>query len=117
LLDRTRPVAGVRLRNGTELRPARVVPLESAEVATLPDTDDGTVMIRPEHLALTASAGDVPCRVLRIQLLGGLIRYTVHSDASPSDVLVETTRALPGIAEGGGAYLTIPPADAVVYHR
>jgi hypothetical protein len=55
--------------------------------------------------------------VQRIQLLGGLIRYTVHCEASPVAILVETTRALPGIAEGGGAQLSIPPADAVLYHR
>ena len=46
-----------------------------------------------------------------------MIRYTVQSDASPADILVEVTRALPGIAEGGGAFLRIPPADAVLYHR
>jgi iron(III) transport system ATP-binding protein len=117
LLDRARPAAGLRLRDGTALHPARSVPLEAAEAAALPEADDGTVMIRPEHLALAASAGDVPCRVLSVQLLGGLIRYTVHSAASPADILVETTRPLPGIAEGGGAHLAIPPADAVFYHR
>jgi iron(III) transport system ATP-binding protein len=117
LLDRARPAAGARLRDGTALHPARSVPLEAAEAAALPAADDGTVMIRPEHLALTASAGDIACRVLRIQLLGGLIRYTVHADASPADILVETTRPLPGVAEGGGAHLAIPPADAVLYHR
>ena len=36
-------------------------------------------MVRLEHLTLDASSGDVACRVLRIQLLGGLIRYTVQS--------------------------------------
>jgi iron(III) transport system ATP-binding protein len=117
LLDRARPAVGARLRDGTAVHPARSVPLEAAETATLHEADDSTVMIRPEHLALTASTGDVACRVLRIQLLGGLIRYTVKCDASPTDILVETTRALPGIAEGGGAHLTIPPADAVLYHR
>ncbi len=111
------PAAGVRLRTGDVLRPARQVQLQSAEAATLPDDADGTVMIRPEHLALDASAGEIPCRVLRIQLLGGLIRYTLQSDASPADILVETTRTLPGIAEGAGAHLHIPPADAVLYHR
>jgi len=117
LLDRARPAAGARLRDGTALHPARSVLLEAAEATTLPEADDGTVMIRPEHLVLTASAGDIVCRVLRIQLLGGLIRYTVQSEASPADTRVETTRPLPGIAEGGGAQLCVPPADAVLYHR
>ncbi len=117
LLDRARPDAGVRLRCGTDWHPERSVMLEAAEAATLPEGDDGTVMIRPEHLALAASSGDIPCRVLRVQLLGGLIRYTVQSEASPAAILVETTRALPGIAEGSGAHLCVPSADAVLYHR
>jgi iron(III) transport system ATP-binding protein len=111
------PAAGVALRTGAELRPERQVKLEPGEAATLPGADDGVVMIRPEHLALDASTGDLPCRVQRIQLLGGLIRYTVQSDATPAPILVETTRALPGIAEGSGARLRIPAGDAVLYHR
>jgi len=117
LLDRARPAAGARLRDGTTLHAARSVPLDAAEAATLPAADDGTVMIRPEHLALNVSAGDIACRVLRIQLLGGLLRYTVQCEASPAEIMVETTRPLPGIAEGGGAHLAIPSADAVLYHR
>ncbi len=111
------PASGVTLGNGAELRPLRHVRLEPAEAATLAPTDDGTVMIRPEHLALDAADGDVPCHVSRIQLLGGLIRYTVQAEALPATILVETTRALPGIAEGARAHLRIPPADAVLYHR
>jgi len=111
------PASGVTLRNGVTLRPAREVRLEGEEAATLASIDDATLMIRPEHLALDPTEGNVPCRVLRVQLLGGLIRYSVRSDASPADLLVEVTRALPGIAEGGGAFLGIPPADAVLYHR
>ena len=117
LVDRTLPAGGATLRNGTLLRTERQTHLESDEAATLSTDDDGTVMIRPEHLALDALAGDIPCRVLRIQLLGGLIRYTVQSDASPARILVETTRALPGIAEGAGAHLKLPPADSVLYYR
>ena len=117
LVDRTLPAADVILRNGTLLRPERRVRLEPDEAATLSVDDDGTVMIRPEHLALDRSAGDIPCRVLRIQLLGGLIRYTVQSDASAVNIVVETTRAFPGIAEGGGAHLTIPPPDVMLYQR
>ena len=43
--------------------------------------------------------------------------YSVQSNVSPADILIETTRALPGIVEGANARLTIPPADAVLYHR
>ena len=117
LVDRALPDGDVTLRNGTLLRPERRVQLEPDEAATLSVNDDGTIMIRPEHLALDAAAGDIPCRALRIQLLGGLIRYTVQSDVSAVNILVETTRALPGIAEGAGAHLTIAAADSVLYHR
>jgi hypothetical protein len=105
------------LRTGTGLHPARQVRLQSDESATLPDNASGTVMIRPEHLVLDASTGEIPCRVQRVQLLGGLIRYTLQSDAAPGAITVETTRTLPGITEGAGAKLHIPPADAVLYHR
>ena len=81
--------------------------------------DEGIVMIRPEHLALTAGTGmgGLACRVLRVQLLGGLIRYSVEADCSAQPILVETTRALPGITEGSAAWLSIPAADAILYHR
>ena len=117
LVDRASPAAGVALRDGTLLRPERRVRLGPTEAVTLSADDDGTLMIRPEHLALDASAGDIPCRVLRVQLLGGLIRYTVQSDTSDADIVVETTRSIPGIAEGAGARLTVPAADAMLYHR
>ena len=79
--------------------------------------DDGIVMIRPEHLALTTGSGEIACRVRRIQLLGGLIRYGVEADCSPLPILVETTRPLRAIAEGSAAWLTVPAADAILYHR
>jgi iron(III) transport system ATP-binding protein len=111
------PAAGAILRNGATLQPERHVRLSGEEAATLTGADDGTLMIRPEHLALDAAKGDIACRVVRVQLLGGTIRYTVQCDASPVDLMVEVTRMLPGIAEGDGAFLRIPPADAVLYHR
>jgi iron(III) transport system ATP-binding protein len=111
------PAEGVALSDGTLLQPKRQVRLEGAEAAALPGAGDGTVMIRPEHVALGPTGGDIACRVQRVQLLGGLIRYTVQSPASDTDILVEVTRAVAGIAEGGGAFLRIPPEDAVLYHR
>ena len=111
------PTSGVRLRNGATLQPERRVRLAGEEAATLAGADDGTLMIRPEHLVLDAAKGDIACRVVRLQLLGGMIRYTVQCDASPAELMVEVTRTLPGIAEGSGAFLRIPPADAVLYHR
>jgi iron(III) transport system ATP-binding protein len=108
---------GAVLGSGASVRPARRMRLPANEMARLAGADDGIVMIRPEHLVLDAIAGDIACRVLRMQLLGGLIRYTVECAALPDPVQVETTRPLPGIGEGTGAWLTIPPADAVLYHR
>jgi iron(III) transport system ATP-binding protein len=116
-IDRTRPADGVRLRNGVEIMPLRCVRLEPAEASSLSARDDGTLMIRPEHLVLDPSAGDFAGRVERVQLLGGMIRYTVECDASPGGITVETTRPLAGISDGAGAHLRISPADAVLYHR
>jgi len=74
-------MAGIALRDGTSLQPERAVRLAGPEAAALRAADDGTVMIRPEHVALDSSEGGIACRVQRIQLLAGLIRYTVRSDA------------------------------------
>ena len=120
LADPARPAAGVLLSNGGRLDPARQVILTSDEAGRLQGTGDGIVMIRPEHLALSASRGDLRCRIQRIQLLGGLIRYSVASDGpgqSTQSIQVETTRALAGITEGSAAWLVIPADDAILYHR
>ena len=111
------PGSGVTFADGTRLKPQRQVALRGDEAQSLAGALDCMVMIRPEHLALHASAGDIACRVQRVQLLGGLIRYSVTAALSPQPILVEATRALPGIDEGGGARLSIPAADAIVYHR
>ena len=117
LEDPESPAAGVLLANGARLHPQRQVALRAAEALTLRGPDYGVVMIRPEHLTLSAGMGELACRVRRVQLLGGLIRYSVESDCSPQPIVVETTRPLPGIAEGSAAWLSIPAADAILYHR
>jgi len=111
------PSAGVTLADGSALTPARQVRLEPDEAATLGGPQDGVVMVRPEHVTLDATGGDLRCRVQRIQLLGGVLRYAAASAASAVDIRIETTRAVAGIAEGADAYLSIPAADAVLYHR
>ena len=115
--DRALPAAGVTFGNGVRLRPALQITLSDDEAGTLASADDCVVMIRPEHLALDATTGDIPCRVQRVQLLGGLLRYTVQADISAKTIVVETTRAPAGVAEGGAARLSIPAADAILYHR
>ncbi|MEO8545110.1 MAG: ABC transporter ATP-binding protein, partial [Burkholderiaceae bacterium] len=120
LVDSAKPAAGVLLANGMRLDPRRQVALKSDEADRLHGPDHGIVMIRPEHLALCASHGDLSCRIQRIQLLGGLIRYSVESDGpdqTSQSIQVETTRPLAGITEGSGAWLVIPANDAILYHR
>ena len=74
-------------------------------------------MIRPEHVALDAREGDIACRVQRIQLLGGLIRYTVRSrrvarrHSGRSDAAVARDR------RGRRRVPAHSAADAVLYHR
>ncbi|MCC6194608.1 MAG: ABC transporter ATP-binding protein [Burkholderiales bacterium] len=111
------PQAGVLLAGGLRLSPRRQLALAGEEAGRLARADDAIVMLRPEHLSLAAAAGDVACRVLRVELLGGLVRYRVEAAISPQPILVETTRPLPGMAEGAPAWLSLPADDAIVYHR
>ena len=117
LHDRAAPAAGVSFANGLRLRPDVQIALPEDEVTTLASADECIVMIRPEHLSLDMVSGATPCQVQRIQLLGGLLRYTVLSEVSAKPIVVETTRAPSGVAEGGNARLTIPAADAILYHH
>ena len=105
------------LADGFRLTPLRRVALADDEARSLATPDDAIVMIRPEHLYLDAAGGDAACRVLRVELLGGLIRYRVQSAIAPQPILVETTRLRPHVVEGGAAWLSLPAADAILYHR
>ena len=115
--DRTAPQGGVTLSDGTRLAARRQVLLSGDDAQSLASADDAVVMVRPEHLALHATEGEIACQVQRVQLLGGLLRYSVSAVISAQPILVETTRPLPGIAEGSQARLSIPAADAIVYRR
>jgi len=117
LADRALPTAGATLRNGVAIRAERVVALHDDEARTLADARDAVLMIRPEHLSLTIADGDIACHVERMQLLGGLLRYTVAADVADQRILVETTRPLAGVTDGSGAWLRIPAADATLFHR
>jgi iron(III) transport system ATP-binding protein len=109
--------AGATLRNGVSVRAGHVVALQGDEARTLADTREAVLMVRPEHLTLAVADGDIACRVERVQLFGGLLRYTVAAEVSGRPILVETTRPLPGVTEGGAAWLHIPAADATLFHR
>jgi len=111
------PEQGVLLEGGLRLAARRHFTLGAEEAATLGGTGAAVVMLRPEHLTVAASAGDVAGRVLRVELLGGLVRYRVATALSPRPIAVETTRPVAGIAEGGAAWLSLPASDAIVYHR
>jgi iron(III) transport system ATP-binding protein len=111
------PAAGVLLAGGLRLAPQRYVALVGDEAASLAGADAAIVMLRPEHLSLDAAAGDVACRVIRVELLGGLVRYRVEATLASQPIMVETTRLVPGVGEGSGAWLSLPAADAIVYHR
>ncbi len=117
LVEAGAPARGATLRNGSTLRPERVVALQGEEARTLADPSAATLMIRPEHLWLGNTAGDIACRVERVQLLGGLLRYTVAAEVADQPILVETTRPLAGVVEGSGAWLRIPAADTTLFHR
>jgi len=112
-----RPDEGVVLADGTRLVPRRHFALADDEASELSEADAAVAMLRPEHLSLAADAGDVACKVLRVEMLGGLVRYRVEAAISPRPIVVESTRPLPAIREGAAAWLSLPGDDAVAYHR
>ena len=112
-----RPDEGVVLADGTRLVPRRHFALADDEASVLSGADAAVAMLRPEHLSLAADAGDVACKVLRVEMLGGLVRYRVEAAISPRPIVVESTRPLPAIREGAAAWLSLAGDDAVVYHR
>jgi iron(III) transport system ATP-binding protein len=117
LADAAAAAAGARLRNGVTVQAEHVVALQGDEARTLADACDALLMVRPEHLTLGVADGEIACRVERVQLLGGLLRYTVAAEITDQPILVETTRPLPGVNEGGAAWLSVPAADATLFHR
>jgi hypothetical protein len=72
-------------------------------------------MVRPAAIGLDARAGDVSCRIGRVQFLGGIIRYTATADAALGEVTIDAQRPIDGIGEGAAAWLRLAAADAIVY--
>jgi len=96
----------------------RVARLDADESAEIPSGSDGLILIRPEHLDIGAGESDgLPCRVLRIQVLGSFVRYIVACDGATRDVTVDCRRLVPGLAEGGAAHLTFSADDVILFAR
>ena len=105
--------AKLLLACGVERVLERTCPVADDEADLLPPGADGAVMVRPQHVELSATRGALPCRVLRAQFLGSFTRYVCSSPAVTGDLVVETTRAVPSIAEGGAASFDFDARDAI----
>jgi len=108
--------AEISVGNAIRLRSTRVVRLpddEAGEVAA----GDAVVMVRPERLVLDAARGGIPCRVTRMQFLGGFTRYTVQAEGSAAEMTVDAWRPVENVGEGDPARLAFDGADAIVYVR
>ena len=106
------------LAGGFRIAPTRRHRLEPGERATY-QIDSGTVVaVRPEHVTITPTSGKaegVPGRVRRVLFLGSITRYFVTCEGSSKEVMVESARPLPGIAEGMGVDLRFRPEDAIAF--
>ena len=118
VLARSASGARVALASGHEIAVARVNRLSADEEGELVDGCDGTVMVRPEHVDLgPPGEGGLSCRVRRILFLGNFMRYMVACADSPREVVVDVSRPVPGIEEGGTAEFTINPSDALLFSK
>ncbi|MBM3534893.1 MAG: ABC transporter ATP-binding protein [Alphaproteobacteria bacterium] len=96
----------------------RVAKLDAEESAEVPAGSDGLIQIRPEHLEIGPAESDgLPCRVLRIQVLGSFVRYIVACEGATRDVTVDRRRLAPGLAEGAAARLSFSAEDVVLFAR
>lgn len=112
--------AALRLAGGDTATVAKRHELRHEEKAAYEVPGDAVVAVRPEHQTLrseddvTALPG-VPGRVRRALFLGNMTRYFVTCDGALNEVVVESPRPLPGIAEGMGVRIGFDPADAVAF--
>ncbi len=117
LIESDASAARVALASGSDVTLCRIVPLRGSEVERFIDGCDAIVMVRPERLILDATGGDIPCRVGRIQFLGGFTRYTVDAAGAAGPVAIDAPHPVAGIGEGTPASLRFAAADAILYLR
>ena len=101
------------LAGGVTVRPKQVfvMPSDEAGVAGF----DTVIMLRPERLRLDATQGKIPCRIVRRQFLGGIIRYSVEAEGAKQALTIDAPRDIAGIGEGAGAFLDFEESDAIAY--
>jgi iron(III) transport system ATP-binding protein len=110
---------GIALAGGDRLAaPNRRQSVESDEFALIPNSADGLLMVRPEHVELRpAGAGPIAGTVRRAQFLGSFARYVVETPAASRPVLVDTVRPIADVDEGAAASIAFGAADSIFYER
>ncbi len=92
--------------------------LDADEAGKVPAGMDGMLMIRPEHMHLSAARdAGFPCTIRRVQFLGSFTRYLADCPALGTDILAESTRPIEGLSEGDTAVCDFDGADTIFYGR
>ncbi|MCC7049928.1 MAG: ABC transporter ATP-binding protein [Alphaproteobacteria bacterium] len=107
----------VALDGGTRVESRTITELSAEEGVRIPAGADGLLMARPESVDIGPPGEGLPARVLRVQELGGCLRYVVTADAASGEVTVDAWRAREEFAEGATVGLSLVRADAVLYLR
>lgn len=118
IVERDATSVKVSLKDGHELKIDRLHDLMAEERDQIASGFDGTIMVRPEHIRIgPPDAAGLTCTVKRIQFLGSFSRYIVDCPQAVREVIVESTREVGGIGEGGQATLGFDAADAQLFHK
>lgn len=108
--------AKATLNCGHEVVTNKVYELMPDEEGEIPDGFDGTLMVRPEHIDISAAgSGDIPCTVQRVQHLGSFIRYIARCASASREIIVDSPRVSSGVEEGCEASITIRPSVARLF--
>jgi len=116
VVRRDRKTAKVALEGGVEVTGNAVVDTNPDFPTWVSEADGAIMMIRPEHTSITSSGdGLIPVRITRIQFLGNFFRYIVECRNAVREVIVDTPRAIAGLAEGDAANLILNADDIRVF--
>jgi ABC-type Fe3+/spermidine/putrescine transport system ATPase subunit len=109
--------AKVTLPGNQTLAVERGYPLGPSEVHRLPPDADGLVVVRPEHMEISAEGEGVAGKLRRVEFLGSFFRYIVDCPAATGEVVVDDRRGREDLSEGCEAILSFQAADARLFFK
>ncbi|MBL8808342.1 MAG: ABC transporter ATP-binding protein [Rhodospirillales bacterium] len=106
----------VRIGQATSIAAGFVGALAPADVAVHKlAVDEAIVMVRPERLILARAGEGLEARVVRIQHLGPIVRYSLAAPSALGELTVDAGREVAGMGEGDAGRLSFVPGDARLY--